>query len=809
MKIFLSAASGQFRDCRAALASDLRAMGADVEVQEDFQQHDGTLLEKLQQSIARCDRVIALVGDAYGAEPDEPARPPGRPRRSYTQWEYFFAKGERLDGTAAPPTPLYVYFATPEYLADHPPSKDQTAEQTALQQKFIAAIRASGKDRNRFGSLHELRALVLRDGFRVRDPDRQPNNLPYRSIGTLFKGRDAFLDDLRARLLGPDRRAAAIVAPLAMHGLGGVGKTRAAVEYAWRHAAEYSALLFISAPSPSELRVNLANLTGIFGVGEEGLPPDRQLAEALRWLDDHPGWLLIVDNVDSEDAARSVEDLLTSLRAGHVLITSRIGSWGAGVERLDLHVLDPDDAVAFLKERSINRRIAPDDDAQAAAVARELDGLALALEQAGAYIEEEAISFAEYLTHWRSRRDSVLAWHDERLMKYPRSVAITWETTFERLPEPARRLLGVMAWLAPEPIPLWFFDADSLAEAVSEPRRALAALKRYSLARFDTTGESVAVHRLVQEIARRRADGAHGDLEIALNSVDDFATAPTDDVRNWRAWTPLAVHAEAVTRFADAAGLPEPTARLMNGMALYWKARGLLTTAEPFFRRALAITERNLGPDHADVASDLNNLAVLLHDSGRAEEAEPLLRRALAISEQALGPNHPDVAIRLNNLALLLEDTGRAQEAEPLHRRALAIGERELGPDHIDVVKYINNIASMLVDAGRSAEAEPLYGRALTIGERTLGPDHPVVAACLNNLAFLLDSTGRSTEAEPLYRRGLRILAASETRWGHPHPSLRTSVQHYTRFLKSLGRTPEEIRQALEELGCSAPNDGP
>src|SRR5262249_20056852 len=107
MKIFLSAVSGQFKACRDALASDLRAVGAEVAVQEDFQQHGGTLLEKLEKYIAGCDRVIALVGDAYGWEPESGARPNGKPRRSYTQWEYFFGQGERLDGRRQPAKEIF------------------------------------------------------------------------------------------------------------------------------------------------------------------------------------------------------------------------------------------------------------------------------------------------------------------------------------------------------------------------------------------------------------------------------------------------------------------------------------------------------------------------------------------------------------------------------------------------------------------------------------------------------------------------------------------------------------------------------
>src|SRR5262245_46463367 len=160
MKIFLSAVSGQLKACRDALASDLRARGADVVVQEDFQQHGRTLLEKLQGYIAGCDRVIALVGSAYGWEP-EPAMLPDKPRRSYSQWEYFFAQGERLDGVRLRAKDTFVYFASPEFLQQHTVSEHR--DLTALQQQFIANIRPSGKDYIVFRSLDELRAHVLRD----------------------------------------------------------------------------------------------------------------------------------------------------------------------------------------------------------------------------------------------------------------------------------------------------------------------------------------------------------------------------------------------------------------------------------------------------------------------------------------------------------------------------------------------------------------------------------------------------------------------------------------------------------------------
>ena len=340
----LPAVSAQFKACRDVLASDLRAVGAEVAVQEDFQQHGGTLAEKLQKYISGCDRVIALVGDAYGWEPEPGALPAGKPRRSYTQWEYFFAQGERLDGGNKAAKETFVYFASANFLASNPVS--QPAETTVLQQEFIAEICSSGKDRNPFSSLHELRALVLRDGFRLGERKPPPQNLPYPSLGNLFKGRENVFFRLRQSLVSALGAHATAIVGKALHGLGGVGKTRLAVEYAWQHEQDYSALLFLVADSESNLRRNLAALAGplVLNLPENQLPEEEaRIAAALRWLDQHPGWLLILDNVDTAEAAAAAEDLLARLRGGHVLMTSRISQWSGSVEALELDVLDPDE----------------------------------------------------------------------------------------------------------------------------------------------------------------------------------------------------------------------------------------------------------------------------------------------------------------------------------------------------------------------------------------------------------------------------------------------------------------------------------
>jgi hypothetical protein len=230
MKIFLSAVSVQFKACRNALASDLRAIGCEVKVQEDFQQGPRTLIEQLEQYIAQCDRVIALVGDAYGCEASGVAVPAVDPPRSYTQWEYFFALGHRLDGSRAPRKDLYLYLASRKYLDEHAVS--QPAEHALRQCRFREAIEASGEHWRAFDSLDQLCRLVLRDGWQMQERPSKPINLPYDSIGTLFKGREPFLADLQRRLGVSKAGATAIVNRLAVHGLGGIGKTRGALEFA-------------------------------------------------------------------------------------------------------------------------------------------------------------------------------------------------------------------------------------------------------------------------------------------------------------------------------------------------------------------------------------------------------------------------------------------------------------------------------------------------------------------------------------------------------------------------------------------------
>ena len=676
-------------------------------------------------------------------------------------------------------------------------------------------------------------------------PAAKPIHLPSHSLGQLFVGREALLTQLHTQLGARPCGSHAPAVLAVLHGLGGMGKTRLALEYAWGHADTYGALLLVDADSPEALQRNLAALAGPTRLNlpaQHETDEARQRAAVLQWLGTHPGWLLILDNADSEAAAAAVEALLPQLAGGHLIVTSRISQWSAGIPTLAVEKLPAKAAARFLLLRTEGQR-RPDPDAPAAAttLAAELDHLALALEQAGAHIARQRLSFGQYLEKWRHQQQAVLKWHDPRLMHYPASVATTWQTSFAQLQPPARALLERLAWLAPDPIPESLLETPipDLATDEGDPTEALAELEAYSLITRAAERPEFSVHRLVQAVTRHdlQGDGVPERLVEALGWVATAFDGAPEDVRSWPVLDPLAPHARAVADFADAAGVAEPTTLLFARLGLLLLAKAAYAESEPLLSRALAIDETNRGPDDPQtaihlsnlsqlldatnraveaeplirralaideasygidsimVAVDLNNLAQVLHTTGRLTEAEPLMHRALAIDEAEAnyGPNHPMVAIRLNNLGMLLEAMDRHVAAESLLRRALAIDESHFDPNHPRVATELNNLAQILHVTNRVAEAEPLMRRALKIDEQRYEAEHPNIARDLMNLAILLDDTGRSHEAEPMLRRARQIFVK---RLPAEHPYAQGALQAYLAVLQSLGKSPAEI-QAL------------
>jgi tetratricopeptide (TPR) repeat protein len=650
----------------------------------------------------------------------------------------------------------------------------------------------------------ELR-LHLTGQSRVRKPalppkQRKPDylywNLPPRN--PFFTGRNPYLKNLEHGLA--HGRAQAI------SGLGGIGKTQTAIEYAYRHRDRYRAVLWSRADSRDALVSGFGAIASLLDLPEKDERDANVVAEAVRqWLERQTGWLLILDNV--EDLAGVVKPFLPAGGMGHVLMTTRLQATGAIAQCAELEKMELDEGALFLLRRA--KLIAPDAPLDAAPeaerklareITEEVAGLPLALDQAAAYIEETPSTPAKYLKLYRTEGAALRAQRGKLATDHP-SVTITFSLAFaqvEKANPAAADLVRACAFLAPDAIPEEIFTqggkelGEPLAQAAGKPLAwdaAVEAAGRFRLIHRNVANDTLNIHRLVQEVlkdgmaASTRRTWA-GRVVQALNKV-----FPSVEFQNWPQCERLIPHAMVAGRLVEEFGLDSVAAALLlNQSGLYLDDRARYVEAEPLFQRALAIYEKALGPDHPDTATSLNNLAALYDDQGRYAEAEPLHQRALAIYEKALGPDHPDTAASLNNLAALYDDQGRYSEAEPLYQRALAIDEKALGLDHPGTATDLNNLANLYRNQGSYGEAEPLHQRALAIREKALGPGHPHTATSLNNLALLYDNQGRYGEAEPLYQRALAI---REKALGPDHPSTVLSVRNYALFLRERGRAAE------------------
>lgn len=616
-----------------------------------------------------------------------------------------------------------------------------------------------------------------------------------------FTGREDVLARLRQHLVEQHRAV--------LSGLGGVGKTQTALEYAVRYRTDYSGGVFwVNSETMGGLTSGFATIaTALRLSAAEANEQDKAVKAALAWLNANDGWLLIFDNADDR---RDLQPFMPQGSKGHVLITSRESVFAElGIPRvLELDDIETDEAVSFLFARTGREDGDSNERAAAFELATELGNLPLALEQAAAYIAETNAAFTDYLAAFRKRRVALL----ERAagLVARETVAVTWAANFDavkRASPAAAEVLRIGALLAPDAVPFELFykgsqalggsiaaalsDADELAMA-----ELLRPLARYSLIRSDPTLRAFSMHRLVQEIVWTAfAEADHRTIEAerldcierAVRALD--ATFPEVEFATWAKCERLVPHVTALAGSAELEGVRSAGAGgVLNRAGRYLWERVRYAEAQRLFELALAIGERTLGPDHPDIARSLDNLAITRSRQGRYADAQVLLERALAIYEQALGPDDPEMARKLNNIANIHCEQGRYADAQPLHERALAIRERALGCDHPDVATSLNNLGVVSSIQGRYTEALTLYERALAIWEQVLGPDHPHLAQTLDNLGETDAKLGRYDEAQSLHERALAI---RERVLGPNHPQVAENLNSLGNVHRDRGRYAE------------------
>jgi tetratricopeptide (TPR) repeat protein len=612
------------------------------------------------------------------------------------------------------------------------------------------------------------------------------SNLPPRN--PVFTGRDDLLTRLHHQLTAGGGGGPVTVIGQALYGLGGVGKTQLALEYAHRYAAGYDLSWWIAAENPLNIPAALTGLAPRLNLqpthDQEALAA--AVLDALRARD---RWLLVFDNAEQAD------DLVPYQPAGgggHVLITSRNPAWGALGQAVQVDVLERDEAVRLLLRRTHDH-----DEASAAELADALGDLPLALEQAAAYLEQNGMPVRSYLAAYQRRHQQLLA--KGRALAYQGQVDTTWQLSIDELTrsDPAGvELLRLCAFLAPEAIPLDIFTPEvgllpeALAAAVAEDgqagvEEAAGACYRYSLVARDDTG--IRVHRLVQAIVLAQLstpDRQAFNVAVARLLATTFPEEP-DDPKRWTRCAQLLPHVLAVADHAPVTGVDEAfSAVLLRRAATYLWRRGEYEPARELLERTLTLAEAAYGTGHLEVGYVLNELGVVLRDLGDLPGARAAHQRELEISQAALGPDHPDVAVALGNLGGVLHALGDLPGARAAHQRELEISQAALGPDHPDVAVALDNLGLVHRALGDLPAARTAHERALAISQAALGPDHPEVGVTLDNLGLVHRALGDLPAARAALQRALTLRQAA---LGPNHPEVGRILGNLGLVLRGLG----------------------
>jgi tetratricopeptide (TPR) repeat protein len=697
---------------------------------------------------------------------------------------------------------------------------------------------------------HYEQLLELQPG-ELSAKERQPlNPAHFLAIWNVPFARNPFFigrEDLLTRLHQQFRQRTILSQKQAICGLGGIGKTQLAVEYAYRFCAEYQAVLWVQADSVQTLHAGYHELAQLLQLPEREAPAAAAAQAVKRWLQTRQNWLLILDNADEPEL---LAPFLPPLMGGQVLLTTRaaaLRSFGIA-HPLVGDIFPPDTGALFLLRRA--GLLAPDaplsqarahEREQARQITRELGGLPLALAQAGAYIEATGTSLDQYQRIYQEHRAEVLRERRGVEGDHPEPVATTWALSIQRVEEKnpvAADLLRLCAFLAPEAIGEEIIIKD--LETVGPTPGALAAdaylldqavetLRASSLLTRDPQAHTLSIHRLVQAVVRDAfaEDTRTQWIQRVVRAL--AALFPPGTYEHWPQCERLVPHALLCASWIEAQQITTPeAATLLHRTAQYQHARGRYAEVERLYMLALTIRKRFqedpeladnlmhlgdffssqgryeqaihhcaqalairtlvLGAEHPATARNRQNLANHFCRQGKYHQALPLYEQALASIQRSLGAEHPATVQCVDDLAGLYAHQGKYVQAQSLYEQALAIRERMPGPEHPATADSLHHLAGLSVRQGKYALAEPLLQRALALRERVLGPEHPDTAQSLHSLAELYVRLGKHTQAWPLHQQ---VLALRERVLGPEHPDIAQSLHSLAGLSAHLGNDDE------------------
>ena len=627
-----------------------------------------------------------------------------------------------------------------------------------------------------------------------KPPEGIPQNLP-RTGAKLFVGRDEAMQTLHEQLQATER-----VAITSITGMGGIGKTELALQYAIQYREEcYPGGVCWLQVRGVDVGIQVINFAR--SQLDVNPPEDWDLYTQVDycWRHWHSGEALVIF-----DDVTDYEEIEAFLPPGEgrfkVLMTTRHQWLGQSFQQLELEVLEEAAAlellVSFVGQERIQRELE-----EAKALCAFLGFLPLGLELVGRYLQRKRdLSLAKTRQRLGLEHKSLKPFSKD--MTAERGVAAAFELSWQELDEKARELGRLLSLFAPAAIP-WSLVEGCMPEVDEEDLEDLRdGLVNLSLLQRMVEG-CYQLHQLIREFFRSKLPES-SSVEKMKRSICRAIAGVAEKIPQRLTRQEILViklllipHlTEVATNLSDWL-TDDDLIRPFVGLGNFYQGQGLYDRAEPWLEQCLEIAQSRLGSAHPSVAASLNNLALLYRSQGRYAEAEPPLLKAAKMTKQLLGSAHPDVAASLNNLAELYRSQGRYAEAEPLYVEALEMRKQLLGSAYPDVAQSLNNLALLYHSQGRYAEAEPPLLKAVKMTKQLLGSAHPDVAASLNNLAELYRSQGRYAEAEPLYAEALEMY---KQLLGSAHPDVAASLNNLAELYRSQGRYAEAEPLLLKAL---------
>ncbi|MDQ2879747.1 MAG: FxSxx-COOH system tetratricopeptide repeat protein [Actinomycetota bacterium] len=695
----------------------------------------------------------------------------------------------------------------------------------------------------------KIGAETSHGGSRIgRFPGAEPRWFQAPARNARFTGRVEDLQRLRRELHAEGR---AVVLPVALQGMGGIGKTQLALEYVHRFRSAYDLVWWIEADPPQFIDSALIDLGIELKLPSEGtIEGARSTLEALRLGTPTRRWLLVFDNAD--DLAH-VQNFLPRGGGGHLLITSRNPDWAEGANPIQVDVFQREESVAHLRGRAGAMT-----SEEAGQVARALGDLPIAVAAAGAWLAETGTPVAEYLQAVQLQgvgtRSVQAAWD------------ATWDLSLQRLQEQspgAYRLLQICSVLAPETaLDLLYSNQLTTAlipfdqsVAVRDMRGALVQhINRLALLKLDTQAGQVQVHRLLQNVVRSRMtddEAAHTRHE-AHQALAAFRPAgEPDDPKTWDQFRKIWAHLEisgAVScndesvrqllidrvRYIWCRGdLPQGLS-FGNAVAARWET--LLTQAESSgengqpsvpdvdpvplrrqllhlrfnianilrdqarFGEALRLDEEVLaeqrillGERHSHTLMTSGGLAADFRALGRYAEALPLEEATYSAWLEGFGENHPRTLAAANNLAVSLRTVGDFRRARSIDEDVWERRKIVLGHEHPYALHSQSSLGRDLREAGEYVQSVEILRAVHALSRKHLGPEAVGTLKAQANLASSLRSAGRADEAAELLEEAYEKLRG---RFGNDNPNTLSCRLSRSANLLSMG----EVTKALEEM---------